>query len=123
MEDRKPPVVDLANLRPWTFLTTHGRLLLAVAQNPEATVLEIANMSEITERTAYRILADLQKAGYVKRHKVGRRNRYVINRGLPLGDAVVENDLVQDLLQLIEDVDVEVHALSRFISPLNLITA
>jgi DNA-binding MarR family transcriptional regulator len=101
MVSQMQPPIDLSSLRPWTFLTNHGRLLLAAARNPEATVVELAEASQITERSAYRILADLQKAGYVYRQKVGRHNRYVINRALPLLDAVVENELVLDLLRLI----------------------
>jgi DNA-binding IclR family transcriptional regulator len=93
--------VDLSSLRPWAFLTNHGRLLLATARNPEATVAELAEASQITERYAYRILADLQKAGYLYRQKVGRHNRYVINGALPLLDAVVERGVVRDLLRLI----------------------
>jgi DNA-binding IclR family transcriptional regulator len=113
METQKRSPIDLSSLRPWTFLTIHGRLLLAVARNPEATVAELAEASQVTERSAYRILAELQKAGYVYRQKVGRRNRYVINGALPLGDAVVENELVRDLLGLIHGADVEAHLTLR----------
>lgn len=98
---------DLQGLRSWTFITSHGHVLLAVAQNPAATVAELAAASEITERSAYRILADLQTAGYVQRRKVGRHNAYEINPGLPLRDPTVKNECVRDLLRLAAGADVE----------------
>ena len=50
------PVVE----RPaWTFLTSHASVLLEVARAPDATVREIAKRSDLTERQAHRVLADL----------------------------------------------------------------
>jgi DNA-binding transcriptional ArsR family regulator len=100
---------DLSSLRSWTFITNHAQVLLAVAQDPAATVAEIAAAAEITERSAYRILADLQQAGYVRRRKIGRHNAYEINPSLPLRDPTVENELVRDLLSLAPDADVQGH--------------
>ena len=103
MEERAS--TDLSGLRSWTFITNHGHVLLAVARNPAATVAQIAAAAEITERSAYRILADLQRAGYVQRRKVGRHNAYEINPGLPLRDPTLENEYVGDLLSLVADVE------------------
>ena len=82
-------------------------MLLALARNPDATVAELAEAAQITERSAYRVLADLQQSGYVRRRKVGRHNSYEINPSLPLRDPTVENELVTDLLGLIAGKDVE----------------
>jgi DNA-binding transcriptional ArsR family regulator len=104
--------IDLSTLRSWTFITSHAQVLLAVARNPEATVTELARAAEITERSAYRILADLQRSGYVRRQRAGRHNRYEVNPALPLRDPTVEKELVRDLLRLGGDDDeVEAHAL------------
>jgi DNA-binding transcriptional ArsR family regulator len=84
-------------------------VLLTLARRPEATVAELARAAQITERSAYRVLADLQQAGYVRRRKVGRHNSYEINPSLPLGDPTVENELVTDLLKLVADEDVDAH--------------
>ncbi len=65
--------IDLSTLRSWTFITNHAQVLLAVARDPEATVAELAQAAEITERSAYRMIADLQRAGYVRRRR--RRGR------------------------------------------------
>jgi hypothetical protein len=100
---------DLRTLRSWTFITNHAQVLLAVARDPAATVAQLAAAAQITERSAYRILADLQRAGYVQRRKLGRHNAYEINPSLPLRDPTVENGSVRDLLQLVADADVEAH--------------
>ena len=102
---------DLSTLRSWTFITHHAQVLLAVASNPDASVVEIADTVEITERSAYRVLADLQQAGYVRRSRKGRQNRYEINSALPLGDPTVGNGLVGDLLKLVVEEEVEGHLL------------
>jgi hypothetical protein len=80
-------------VRSWTFFTNHAQVLLTVALDPEATVAEVARAACITERSAYRVLADLQQAGYVRRRKIGRHNGYEINSACPLGDPTVENEL------------------------------
>jgi DNA-binding MarR family transcriptional regulator len=101
MEIEKQPPVDLSTLRSWTFLTHHAQLLLAMARNPETTVGELAEALRVTERSVYRILADLQKEGYVERRKVGRNNRYELNPAARLRDVDGDDRLVRDLIQLI----------------------
>ena len=63
----------------WTFLTNHAQVLLAVAQNPDVRLRDVAEDVGITERAAQRILTDLVEAGYVHRNRQGRRNHYRIN--------------------------------------------
>jgi hypothetical protein len=92
--------VEPFGFRSWAFITNHAQVLLAVARHPEATVAEVARAARITERSAYRMLADLRQAGYVRRRKVGRHNSYEINTTLPLRDPPVENGLVGDLIAL-----------------------
>src|SRR5439155_6783669 len=43
----------LRTLRSWKFVTHHAQVLLAVANEPELPVQEIARAVEITERSAY----------------------------------------------------------------------
>jgi len=78
-------------------------------------VKEIAEAAEITERYAYRLLRDLQKAGYVRRIRNGRRNHYRLNPDLPLGDPVVEERSLRELLRLI--VRTDSHDLIAALSP------
>ena len=66
--------------RPWAFLSSHGVVLLEVSRPPNATVRELAERAQLTERQAHRVLADLVEEGYVARDRVGRRNQYRVNR-------------------------------------------
>ena len=62
------------------FLSNHAHVLLCVVRDPEARARDIAEQVGITERAAQRILSDLLAEGYLSKLKLGRRNRYTVNR-------------------------------------------
>jgi DNA-binding MarR family transcriptional regulator len=64
----------------WVFLTNHANVLLCVARDPDARARDIAERVGITERAAQRILSELLADGYISKIKLGRRNRYTVNR-------------------------------------------
>jgi DNA-binding IclR family transcriptional regulator len=66
--------------RSWTFLTNHAQVLLCLAETPDIRLRDVAQHVGITERATQRILAELVEAGYVKVERVGRRNRYTVDR-------------------------------------------
>jgi hypothetical protein len=68
----------------WAFLTNHARVLLCIAHDPGVRLRDIAARVSISERAAYGIVTELTEAGYVVKHKDGRRNRYQIQAHLPL---------------------------------------
>jgi DNA-binding transcriptional ArsR family regulator len=68
----------------WSLLTNHAWVLLCIAHDPGVRLRDIAARVGVTERTAYGIVTDLTEAGYVIKHKDGRRNRYQIQAHLPL---------------------------------------
>ena len=68
----------------WGFLTNHARVLLCIAHDPGTRLRDIAAALGITERSAHSIVTDLTEAGYLIRHKDGRRNRYQIQAHLPV---------------------------------------
>lgn len=63
----------------WTLLTSHGRVLLLIAQQPDIRLRDVAERALITERAASGIVRDLEQAGYLTRHREGRRNTYVVH--------------------------------------------
>ena len=69
----------------FAFLTSYGKTLLLIADDPRIRMRDIADRLNVTERAAQRIVADLARAGYVDRQREGRRNRYSIRQDLPLG--------------------------------------
>ena len=88
----------------WSFLTNHARTLVYIAQHPEARLRDIAEALEVTERTAYAVVADLTSAGYVVKERDGRRNRYAVQAHLPLPDPVAQARTVGDVLDLLAEV-------------------
>lgn len=66
--------------RTWTFLTNHAQVLLCLSDAPDIRLRDVAERVGITERATQRILADLVEAGYVKTERIGRRNRYTVDR-------------------------------------------
>jgi DNA-binding MarR family transcriptional regulator len=64
----------------WTFLTNHAQVLLCLADSPDVRLRDVAEHVGITERATQRILAELVGAGYVTTTRVGRRNRYTVDR-------------------------------------------
>jgi Winged helix DNA-binding domain len=85
----------------WNFLTNHARVLLRITQDPGARLRDIAASLGITERSAYSIITDLTDAGYVVKHKDGRRNRYQIQAHLPLPDPVGREPAIGDVLAVL----------------------
>ena len=65
----------------WSILSNHGKVLVCLWRDPDVRVSEVATLVGIKERAVQRILADLREAGVVASTRVGRRNRYRINRG------------------------------------------
>ena len=56
----------------------------------------------ITERAAQRIVRDLVESGFVERQRVGRRNRYVINRELRMRHRAQHDHAIGELLDLLK---------------------
>lgn len=87
--------------RHWSLLTPHAHVLLCIAQDPDARVWEIAESVGISERGAHQIVADLVTAGYVKRARVGRRNRYAIEERTALEQGPVHHRKIASIVALL----------------------
>jgi hypothetical protein len=85
----------------WSFLTNHAQALLCIAHDPGARLIDIAAALGITERTAYGIVNDLTKGGYVVKEKDGRRNRYEVQGHLPLPGPAVRSTTVGEVLAVL----------------------
>lgn len=87
----------------WSFLTNHARALLFIAHDPDARLRDVAAELGVTERTAYGVVADLADAGYVIKTKDGRRNRYHIQKHLPLREPVPRERTIGEVVELLVD--------------------
>src|SRR4026208_930564 len=96
----------------WRFGTNPTQVLLCIARDPDVRTRDMAQMVGITERAAQRIVADLVEDGFVTVERVGRRNRYAINRETamrPAGPAMRQEaqagHLIGELLDVLELAD------------------
>ena len=85
----------------WSFLTNHARTLLFLGEQPNARLRDLAAALDVTERTAFGIVADLTDAGYVLKVKEGRRNRYQIQAHLPLRETISRERTIGEMLNLL----------------------
>ena len=85
----------------WSFLTNHARVLLCIAHDPGVRLRDIAARTGVTERTAYGIVTDLTEAGYVVKHRDGRRNRYQVQAHLPLPETDGRERTIGEILALL----------------------
>ena len=85
----------------WSFITNHARVLLLIASNPDTRLRDLAQALDITERTAYGIVADLTDAGYVTKQRGGRRNHYQIHDDLPMPEAMGQERTIGEVLELL----------------------
>ena len=82
----------------WSLLSNHGLALVCVAREPGIRLRDVAQCVGVTERAAYRIVSDLSRAGYITRHRVGRRNFYEVHPDVALDHSVVGDHTAGELL-------------------------
>jgi len=90
-----------AALPEFAFLTNHGKTLLLIAQDPRIRLRDIAALLGITERATHRIVAELDRAGYVDRERDGRRNVYSVRTHLPVGLPIQRDIDIGSLLAIV----------------------
>ena len=83
----------------WTFFSNYAHVLVCLAENPHARLRDVAEKVGITERTAFRLIGELQDAGIVERVKEGRRNHYMINSDAHLKHSIEEHYTIGELLE------------------------
>lgn len=85
----------------WTYLSNHTHVIFLLWREPGLRVRDLAESIGITERAVMRILAELEGAGVLRRHREGRRNRYEIEAGSHLRHPLEEHVTVGELLELL----------------------
>jgi DNA-binding transcriptional ArsR family regulator len=88
-------------LADWSLLTNHGRLLLAIENEPGLRVRDMAERLEMSERGVALILRDLREAGYVTSRREGRRAFYSVVGDKPLRGGSLRHQTVGQLLGLL----------------------
>ena len=85
----------------WNFLSNYAHTLICLAEDPRARMRDVSGRVGITERAAMRIVADLEDAGILTRHKEGRRNRYEIHEEQHLRHSLESHCTVGSLLSMV----------------------
>jgi Winged helix-turn-helix DNA-binding len=62
----------------WRFLTNHARVLACLFGDPEVRLRDIAQRVGVTERAVHDLVGDLERGGYIRVRRVGRRNQYEV---------------------------------------------
>jgi hypothetical protein len=85
----------------WSSVNNHGRVLLFLADDPRMRLYDIAARLRITERSAHGIVTDLTAAGYISKHKDGRRDRYQIVAHQPLPEPITREKTFREVFALL----------------------
>ena len=93
----EPPQAGAA----WTFLSNHAHVLAYLAEHPDARLRDVAMDVGITERSAMRLITQLDEAGILKRSRQGRRNHYFIEVNAPLMHPLESHCTVGQLLEFV----------------------
>jgi len=94
-------LMEQERMRKWSFITNHGLVLAAIADNPDSTARAIGDMVGITERATHKIITDLEDEGYITRSKAGRRNAYSIHADASLNEIFGKKAKAKELLAML----------------------
>lgn len=89
----------------WSLLTNHGRLLLAIENEPGLRVRDMADRLGLSERGVALILRDLREAGYVTSRREGRRVFYSVVPDKPMRRESLRHQTVGQLLGLLAEAE------------------
>lgn len=78
-------------------------MLIAISRDAEMRQRDIAELVGITEGAVQRILTELEADGYVRRERIGRRNRYHVDTRRPLRHQIEQPHTVGDVLRSVAD--------------------
>src|SRR3990172_4047126 len=80
------------------FITNHGLVLFSIAKGRGKTAREIGDEVGVTERTAHKMILDLEQEGYITKTKVGNKNMYRVRPEVPIATSDVA---VGELLEVL----------------------
>ncbi len=103
--ESQPSIGSETTSRPgWTFLTNHAHVLIAISREPELRQRDISQLVGITEGAVQRILHELEDAGFLRRERIGRRNRYHVDADRPLRHPLEQRTTIADLLRAVNGI-------------------
>jgi DNA-binding IscR family transcriptional regulator len=89
--------------KDWFLFSIHGLVFLALAQDPNLTVDQIAQKIGRSRWTVLRVLRDLQLADYVTVGRKGTRNAYTLNEEAQFLNPLLAEHKVSRLIDLMRE--------------------
>jgi predicted transcriptional regulator len=99
--EKESPTTAAPGGHRWTFLSNHAHVLIALYNDPDLVLREVALKVGITERGVQRIVQDLEDEGFIRRERVGRKNHYQVITDQPLRHPLEAHRNIGDLLRLV----------------------
>ena len=97
-----PSIERLLTERPkWGFMSNHTHVLVCLHLDPEMRLSEISYRVGLTLRSVQKIIKELSEEDVISIEKIGRRNRYQINRDYRLRHPLVKQHTVGELIDVI----------------------
>lgn len=97
-----PSIERLLTERPkWGFMSNHTHVLVCLHLDPEMRLSEISYRVGLTLRIVQKIIKELSEEGVIAIEKIGRRNRYEINRTYRLRHPLVKQHTIGELIEVI----------------------
>jgi predicted transcriptional regulator len=87
----------------WALMATHGVVLFYIATNPQATMKEMAEALNLTERRISQVVRDLSLAGMLNVERQGRRNSYKVNHDANFRHPTLEHLTLGDFVGILHD--------------------
>ena len=87
--------------REWTLFSNHGIVLFYIAKHPQSTTQAIAQETLLSVWGVQQIISDLEKGGYVGKHRNGRCNQYTVHYQSPLRHHLMRDYTVGEVLRSI----------------------
>ena len=91
-----------SNSSTWTLFSNHAHVLVCLHRNGDSVLRDVALEVGITERAVQKIVSELEGAGMLSHVKVGRGNRYTINKNQHLRHRLEAHRTVGELMGLIQ---------------------
>jgi DNA-binding IclR family transcriptional regulator len=86
-------------MKEWSFLTNHATVLSQIGRQPGSSARQIASATDITERALRRVIADLDKSGYISKKKGNSEFRYSINPDLAFRQDLELDNCFRDFVE------------------------
>lgn len=83
----------------WGLLSPHGTVLIYVALHPGSSRGEIAHGLQLTERSVWSIIRDLQTTGAIRPRRDDGRMYYSVNLSAPLWEPMLSGHTVRSIVK------------------------